>query len=387
MRIVQKYGGSSLASISKIQDIAKHLKELKQNECELVVVVSAMGKTTNSLLNLAEEVTNNPDKRELDFLVSTGEMISASLLSICLNSLGVDSICLTGWQAGIITNENFGKAFICDIYPERILMELEKNKIVIITGFQGISENQEITTLGRGGSDTSAVALASVLDAKCEIYTDVDAVCFIDPKIYNNTKKIHKVSYKNMLELAFSGAKVLDVRCLEIGYKYNVDLYLGRTLETNNKKGTKLMKDDFFEQIQVSGIAVLDRLCMYRLKRKDFENVFDILKTHMVSLDLFLLEGDDSVFTMREGNLNLLDKDLEKIEYDKILDVCKITIAGSGFATHNEHVYELIDILKRNNIHLLHFNLTETCIYLFIKNSDLDYAIKLLMEYYDGKEN
>ena len=232
--IVLKFGGSSVSNNENLKTVANKIIDFKNNNQNIVVILSAQGKTTDKLINEAYELTEEVDKRELDALVSCGEQMSAAKLSILLNSLGFPSVSLTGWQAGIYTNNTNQDALIETINTERICSELESGNIVIITGFQGINENLDITTFGRGGSDTTAVAVAAALRAKnCYIFSDVDGIYSSDPKKVQGTKKLTKLSYDEMLELSNEGAKVLHNRCIEIGAKYNIPIITKSTFNDN----------------------------------------------------------------------------------------------------------------------------------------------------------
>lgn len=232
--IVVKFGGSSLADNKKLQTVADKIIKLYEDNNNVVVVVSAQGKMTDRLIKEAEELSLKPIQREMDTLLSIGEQVSASKLAILLDYLGYTAISLTGWQAGIQTNEEYQNAKIEYITTDRIKKELEGGKIVIVTGFQGIDKNKNITTLGRGGSDTTAVALAAVLKAKqCYIYSDVDGIYTADPNKVTKTKKLKDISYKEMYSLSSEGAKVLHNRCVEIGEKYNVPIITGSTFNDN----------------------------------------------------------------------------------------------------------------------------------------------------------
>ena len=232
--IVIKFGGSSVADNEKLQKVADKIIKLYEEENNVVVVVSAQGKMTDKLIKEAEELSLKPDPREMDTLLSVGEQISASKLAILLDYLGYEAISLTGWQAGIHTNEENQNAKIEYINTERIRKELEDGKIVIVTGFQGIDENNNITTLGRGGSDTTAVAIAASLEAKqCYIYSDVDGIYTADPNKVTQTKKLKNISYEEMHSLSSEGAKVLHDRCVEIGERYDVPLITGSTFNDN----------------------------------------------------------------------------------------------------------------------------------------------------------
>lgn len=239
--IVLKFGGSSVADNDKLQTVAKKIIKLYDNGNNIVVVVSAQGKMTDNLIKQAEELSLKPNKREMDVLLSVGEQITTAKLAILLNYLGYKAISLTGWQAGIHTNSDNQKAKIENIDLTRIEQELEKRKIVIVAGFQGIDKNNNITTFGRGGSDTTAVALAAVLKAqKCYIYSDVDGIYTADPNKICDTKKLKNISYEEMHELSSEGAKVLHDRCVEIGEKYNVPIITESTF--NNNPGTEITR-------------------------------------------------------------------------------------------------------------------------------------------------
>lgn len=250
--IVLKFGGSSLADNEKLKNVANKIIELYKKEYNIVVIVSAQGKTTDKLLAEAKELSETPNKRELDVLLSSGEQISASKLSILLNKMRYDSISLTGWQAGIFTNNTNQNALIKSIDLKRVKKELEKNKIVIITGFQGFNKDLDITTFGRGGSDTSAVALAAALKAKnCYIFSDVDGVYTCDPNKIKEAKKLSAISYNEMLTISNEGAKVLHDRCVEIGEKFKVPIITKSTF--NNKSGTII--SDIIEEETIKSIV------------------------------------------------------------------------------------------------------------------------------------
>lgn len=253
--IVLKFGGSSLSNNENLKIVANKIINLYNKKNNIVVIVSAQGKTTDKLLKDAMELSKSPSSRELDMLLSTGEQISASKLSILLNELGYTSISLTGWQAGIYTNITNGNAIINKIDTTRIKKELRKNKIVIITGFQGINKNNDITTLGRGGSDTSAVAIASALEAKnCYIFSDVDGIYTADPKKVSEAKKLSCLSYEEMQEISNEGARVLHNRCVTIGERFKVPIITKSTF--NNKPGTVI--SDIIEENTIKSIVKKD---------------------------------------------------------------------------------------------------------------------------------
>lgn len=232
--IVQKYGGSSLANIKKIKNVARRVVSVKKRDDNIVVVVSAMGKSTDYLINLAYRVSSRPDKREFDRFLSTGEIISSTLLVMAINSLGYDAVSLTGAEAGIQTDTNFNRARIQKIEPQRIFKELKQDKIVVVAGFQGISIQGDITTLGRGGSDVTAVILAIELGVEmCEIYTDVEGICTADPRIVPKARRLEQISYEEALELASCGAEVIHPRAVELGWHYKMPILIASSFNDN----------------------------------------------------------------------------------------------------------------------------------------------------------
>jgi len=253
--IVQKYGGSSVATAERIKAVAERIKTYVNGGYSVVVVVSAMGKTTDGLMRLASEISANPSKREMDMLLATGEQVSIAMLAMALHETGVGAISFTGSQIRMLTDGNHSNARITSIATERILSSLRENKVVIVAGFQGVDADENITTLGRGGSDTSAVALAAALKTRnCEIYTDVDGVCTADPRVIQNPRKLPEISYDEMLELARLGAKVLHPRSVEFAKKYNVRLHVRSSL--NNEEGTIVMPmEEMMEKFVISGVT------------------------------------------------------------------------------------------------------------------------------------
>ena len=277
--IVLKFGGSSVSNNENLKIVANKIIDFKANTKNVVVILSAQGKTTDKLIHEAYELTDEVNKRELDALVSCGEQMSAAKLSILLNSLDFPSVSLTGWQAGIYTNNTNQDALIENINTERIYTELKNNKIVIITGFQGINENLDITTFGRGGSDTTAVAVAAALKAKnCYIFSDVDGIYSADPKKVKNTKKLTKISYDEMLELSNEGAKVLHNRCIEIGEKYKIPIITKSTF--NDNYGTVISSDEKIEKNEIKSVIKKDISRISIIENgiaRDIETVINIL--------------------------------------------------------------------------------------------------------------
>lgn len=346
--IVKKFGGTSVATIERIKAIAEHLAEERKKEEHIVVVVSAMAKTTDQLISLAKEISPNPCSRELDMLLTAGERISMSLLSLALQELGIQSISFTGSQSGIITDSVHGNAKIQTVNAFRIKEELEKGKIVIVAGFQGVSREKEITTLGRGGSDTSAVALSSYLNAvKCEIYTDVDAVFSADPRYVDNTQPYKNLSYEQMLYLAYQGSKVLQPRAVEFAYKYQIPVEVKSSFTF--KEGTMIQN---MENNLVKAIAHKENLLWLKVKCP-FSETAQILKT--IKTEVF-----DFFIQQMELNLLIESKFLEPINTelsDKELIInskkyASVTISGVRIAHDNEFVAELIELLEEKHIQI-----------------------------------
>ena len=312
--IVLKFGGSSVSNNENLKIVANKIIDFKNNNPNIVVILSAQGKTTDKLINEAYELTEEVNKRELDALVSCGEQMSAAKLSILLNSLGFPSISLTGWQAGIYTNNTNQDALIENINTERICSELESGNIVIITGFQGINENLDITTFGRGGSDTTAVAVAAALKAKnCYIFSDVDGIYSSDPNKVQGTKKLTKLSYDEMLQLSNEGAKVLHNRCIEIGEKYNIPIITKSTF--NNNYGT-VISNQKIEKNEIKSIIKKDVSRIYIIGNGMIRNTDAIIKAinfiKQNKLEMLEFEVSESKISITFKNF-VSDKMLEKL--------------------------------------------------------------------------
>ncbi len=312
--VVLKFGGSSVADNIKLNVVAQKVIDFKQKTKNVVVVVSAQGKTTDKLIKEAGELSAIPDEREMDMLLSTGEQITASKLSILLNRMGYPAISLTGWQAGIKTNSVHKSAKIEQIYPERIKQELKNGKIVVVAGFQGLNENQDITTLGRGGSDTTAVAIEAALDAdKCYIFSDVDGIYSADPNVTKLAKKLDEISFSEMQEVADSGAKVLHNRCIQIGEKFNCNIVAESTF--SNEKGTQICKE--IETTEVKSIVKNSNLVIIQMKKKEKQNkqeefeIYDELLKNNINVESF--KNDEKIeFRIQKSEQNKVEELLEK---------------------------------------------------------------------------
>ena len=347
--VVQKYGGTSVGSIDKIKSVAKGLAKRKEAGYDLVVVVSAMGKTTDDLIEMAKKISNNPSKRELDMLLSTGEQMTSALLAMALEDMGYDAIALTGFQAGIVTEDRHTKASILDIEIKKVRCHLKKGKIVIVAGFQGIDENGDITTLGRGGSDTTAVALAAKLGCPCEIYTDVEGIYGVDPRIYPNAKKLDYISYEEMLEMASLGAKVIETRAVELASKYQVPIYIA--LNTGLVTGTYIKElSESMESKVVTGLTASDDDLMVTINNvlyntKDICYIFSRLAEMDINIDMISqtapVHGYVNIsFTAPKDGKDLIMKlihelkmKMREIKVDIQEDVTKISVVGLGMRT------------------------------------------------------
>ena len=390
MLIVQKYGGSSVATTEKIMAIANHLKKIKENGDDLVVVVSAMGKTTNSLIALSKEITENPDTRELDRLMSIGENQTIALLSIALNSIGVKAISFTGEQIELKTTGIHTKSRIKSVNSNKIKEYIEKGYIVVVAGFQGVNENQDITTLGRGGSDTSAVAIASSLCCVCEIYTDVDGIYSIDPRIYEKAKKIDEISYQEMMELSYLGAGVMEPRAIELGYKYKIPIYVGKSL--GEKNGT-LIKERKMEEHKIKGISINENTLMVTIDNiptyaRNLEPIFKKAVELGINIDLIshndvISENGSIAFTTPRTDEPLLNKLFESLKLENVnvvlnKEVVRVSLVGIGIVTHIGVISRIFKVLSENNLSFHQISTSEISISLVVDEKNGKEIARLL---------
>lgn len=367
--IVQKYGGSSVATPERIKEVAKRVVETKRKGNHVVVVVSAMGKTTDQLIGLANQITQSPEDREIDMLLSTGEQISISLLAMAIHSFGYEAISFTGAQVGIVTDSIHTKARILEINPKKIVKALNNGSVVIVAGFQGIDFENNITTLGRGGSDTTAVALAAVLKAKrCDIYTDVEGVYTADPRVINGAKKLKKISYDEMLELATLGAKVLHNRAVEFAAKYNVPLYVLSSF--TRKPGTLITKEaKNMEDIVVRGIAIqedeakitiLDVPDKPGVAAKIFKTISDaVVNIDMIVQNVSAKNKTDLSFTVGKNDLRRAKKVLnplvKRIGAKGVVadeQMAKVSVVGIGMRGHSGVAARMFKALANSGINI-----------------------------------
>src|SRR5437763_2259531 len=335
--IVMKFGGTSVGDPEKLKNVAQRLVAAREGGSRVVAVVSAMGSTTDDLLDLARQVSARPEPRELDMLISVGERISCALAAMAIYDLGHEAISLTGSQAGIVTDTVHGKAKIVDVRARRIHEALDGEKVVLVAGFQGVSTAQEVTTLGRGGSDTTAVALAAALGANhCEIYTDVAGVFTADPRIVPGARKLHAVTYDEMLELSASGAKVLQLRSVEVARNYGVKLHVRSTFSEDD--GTWVTEEDerMLEKAIISGVAHTLDEAVYRVRSVDRADLFDALAEAGVNVDTIIQTGEEIVFSAPLADEREADAALDSAGAvrERIEGLAKISLIGAGMKSH-----------------------------------------------------
>ncbi|EPU7735195.1 aspartate kinase [Campylobacter upsaliensis] len=396
MLIVQKYGGTSVGDLERIKAVALRVIESVKAGNELVVVVSAMSGVTNSLIEQAEYFSKNPNGADMDMLLSSGERVTSALLSIALNELGYKAVSFSGRKAGIITNSVFTKARIKHIDISAIKAALKEGKIVIIAGFQGVDEEGNVTTLGRGGSDLSAVAVAGALDADlCEIYTDVDGVYTTDPRIEPKAKKLDKISYEEMLELASLGAKVLQNRSVELAKKLNVNLVTRSSF--NNNEGTMVTKEDGMEQALVSGIA-LDKN-QARITLRNIEDkpgiaaeIFSSLARANINVDMIIqnvgTNGATNLgFTVPENELNQAKNTMKEVLGDQVSlesdsAVVKVSVVGVGMKSHSGVASTAFKALADEGINIGMISTSEIKISMIVHEKYGELAVRALHEVY-----
>lgn len=394
MRVVLKYGGSSVATIEKIKAIAEYVVNLKKTKYDdVIVVASAMGKTTNALIAMAKEITSSPSQRELDSLLSTGEQQTVSLLSMAINSMGQKAVSLTGYQANVKTVGVHTKSKIKRIDTERIEEYLKDDNVVIVAGFQGINDHGDITTLGRGGSDTSAVALAASLNCECRIYTDVEGIYSVDPRLYKNAKFLDKISYEEMMEMANLGAGVMETRAVEIGKKYNIPIFVGKTLSETG--GTWIMDmNDILEDKLVTGISITREIIVTTLSQIEYSSeriakIFTIinevgLNINMISQNV-TNDGKAKIsFSCVEGERYLLEQAITKIkqdiecELDYKDDMAMISIVGVGMINNSGVSGKFFSALSKAGVNFYQVTTSEISVSCSIGRNDINKAVDVV---------
>jgi len=393
--VVQKYGGTSVAGTERIKKVARRIIETKRKGNRVVIVVSAPGDTTDRLIETAQQITPSPPEREMDMLLATGEQMSIALLAMAIDALGEKAVSLTGGQVGIVTDETFTKAKIKKIDTRKIEKELAKDRIVIVAGFQGITANRDITTLGRGGSDLTAVALASVLKAdRCEVYTDVAGVYTADPRIVPDARKIDKISYDEMLELASLGAQVMVPRSIQVAKKFDVDIQVRSSF--SEEEGTVVTREvTKMEEVVVSGVAYdKDQVKVTITGVPDrpgiAAKIFGALAQGNVNVDMIIQssakEGiNDISFTVSRGDLRKTLEIMERVKremgakgliYDE--GVAKVSIVGVGMRSHSGVACEMFSALAEENINIEMISTSEIKISCVIKEKETEKAVRAL---------
>lgn len=392
--IVQKFGGTSVANTGRLQNVADIVTSTYKAGNQVVVVVSAQGDTTDDFIAKAAELNDRPSKREMDVLLSAGEQISMALLAMAIQKLGFPVISLTGWQAGIETDINYSEARIRKVTAERIRSELDRNRIVIIAGFQGINKQDDITTLGRGGSDTTAVAIAASLGADlCQIYTDVDGVYTADPRLVPDARKLEAITYDEMLELATLGAQVLHNRSVEMAKKYNVDLEVVSSFTRN--PGTKVKEGSDMEKMNVSGVARDNNCARVAIINLPDEpgvafKVFSLLAKHKVNIDIILQsvgqKGRKSItFTIPEDKAEevgkILNANKEGLDFEDVsinTTVAKVSIVGAGMASNPGVAAMMFEALASAGINIRMISTSEIKISVLINEEDSEKAVRAI---------
>ncbi|WP_313891655.1 aspartate kinase [Psychrobacillus sp.] len=399
-KIVMKFGGSSVATTEKIQHIATRINHEKVNGNDVVVVVSAMGKTTDNLLGLAMELSENPTKREMDTLLSTGEQITMALLAIQLNEIGFDTVSLTGWQANLQTDNVHRNARIENLDATRILDLLAENKIVVVAGFQGVSGEGDITTLGRGGSDTTAVAIAAAIEADiCDIYTDVDGIYTSDPRFVQNARKLEQLEYDEMLELANLGAGVLHPRAVEFAKNYKIPLRVRSSY--NEDVGTILKEEvDVENNLVVRGVAFEADIVRLTIEYEvpfngSLASIFTTLAANHINVDIIvqsIVDGKKPTvsFSIKKESLaeaiTVLESNKEALGFifaDFEVGLAKVSIVGSGMVSNPGVAAQMFDRLRKENIPVKMVSTSEIKVSVVVPQNDMIPAANALHDEFD----
>lgn len=391
MLIVKKYGGSSVATPERVRNVARQIIEDVEAGHQIVVVLSAQGKTTDQLLARAREMNANPSRRELDMLISTGEQQSVALMAMTLQAMGYQAVSLNAFQVPMYTNKVYGSARLERISTERIEAELDCGNVVLVTGFQGVNRYEDVTTLGRGGSDTTAVALAAALHAdRCQIYTDVEGVYTADPRYVKNARKLEEIGYDEMLELASTGAKVLHNRCVEMAKKYNVEIEVLSSMV--NAPGTIVKEDSLVERMMISGVAAdknVARISVMKIPDvpgKAF-SLFNLLSKEDINVDIILQSiGHDGTkdisFTVTEDSADeavaILQEHLRQLGAEEITcfkDVAKVSIVGAGMISNPGVATQMFEALYNARVNIRMISTSEIKISVLIDEEQVEEAV------------
>ncbi len=388
--VVQKFGGSSVRDAERVMNVAKIVTDTYRNGNDVIVVVSAQGDTTDDLIEKAYEINSKPSKREMDMLLTSGEQISIALLAMAIEKLGCPVVSLLGWQAGFSTSSAYGQARIKSIKTDRLRSEIDRHNIVVVAGFQGLNKYDDLTTLGRGGSDTSAVAIAAAMRAeRCQIYTDVEGVYTADPRKVENTKKLQEITYDEMLELATLGAQVLNNRSVEMAKKYNVEVEVLSSLK--RVPGTIVKEVTKMEKMLIRGVTKdtdVARVSVTKIPNTPGVafKLFDVLAKHGINVDIILQSvgrdaTKDITFTVSKGNAEETVECVKKVfdidESNIICDtsVAKISIVGAGMESHPGTASKMFEALYERDINIDMISTSEIKISVLIDIEDADRAV------------
>ena len=393
--VVQKYGGTSVGDPERIRNVARRVARYRSEGHDVVVIVSAMSGATNSLIALAHQVTELPDEREMDVLLATGEQVTIALLAMTLLSMGEPAVSMTGFQVGVLTDSAFTRARIAEVGTDRIRKSLSEGKVVIVAGFQGVDRQGNITTLGRGGSDTSAVAVAAALRAdQCEIYTDVDGVYTTDPNICDKARKLDRISYDEMLELASLGAKVLQIRSVEFAKKYKVPIHVRSSF--SDSEGTWVVEEDErMEQVVVSGVAFDKNESKITVRGVPDRpgiaaRIFGALSERNIVVDMIVQDVGENdrasmTFTVPRADLKKallvvepVAQELGATEVTSDSGIAKVSIVGVGMRSHAGVAARMFDILAREGINVLMISTSEIKVSCVIEEKYLELAVRVL---------
>jgi len=395
--IVQKFGGSSVANVERIQNVALRVTSYRSKGYDMVVVVSALGDTTDELIDLANKMNSEPSEREMDMLLSTGEQISVALLAMAIHKLGFEAISFTGAQVGIITDTRHTRARILKINVDKIKEELKNGKVVIVAGFQGVTINQDITTLGRGGSDLTAVALAKELQAdQCEIYTDVEGIYTTDPRIEPKAKKINVITFDEMLEMASLGAQVMQARSIEVAKKFNVPIHVRSSF--SSKPGTRIIKEvKRMEDVVVSGITLNKNeakitICDVPDRPGVAAKIFRELSSKEVNVDMIVqnvshTRKTDISFSVNKTQvgktLKITKRVARSINAGDVLDdqdIARVSIVGVGMKSHPGVAAKMFEVLAKNKINIEMISTSDISISCIIQKKFAEKAVRALHE-------
>ncbi len=384
--VVMKFGGTSVADAEKLKSVARRLVSAHEQGSRVVAVLSAMGSTTDELLDLARQISDRPDPRELDMLVSVGERISCALCAMAIHDLGQMAISLTGSQAGIVTDTVHGKAKIVDVRARRIHEALDRNEIVLVAGFQGVSSEHEVTTLGRGGSDTTAVALAAALGAEvCEIYTDVDGVSTADPRLVPNARKLEVLSHEEMLEMASSGARVLATRSIEVARSHNVQLHVRSTF--SDAPGTWIRQEDerMLEKALISGVVHQREETVYRVDGVSAATLFAALAGASINVDTIVQTSSEIVFSAPVEDRPDAARALDGlgVRWSARDDLGKVSLVGAGMKSHPGVAAKTFATLEAAGIEAPIVSTSPIKIACHVASADVDRAVQALHEAFE----